>query len=429
PIDPQSAPSGSPKAPEPGPSIAPPAKPGAIPEPDTSCATYSGQITRYLQPEWCALTPASAAARVPPEHKRGTTAMKVGMFAMPMHDPVRPYLQTLREDQEAVRLADRLGYSEFWVGEHFTSKAEQITSPLIFLATMIAETKQIKFGTGVINLPQAHPAVVAGYVALFDQLAEGRFLFGIGPGGLHCDFELFKLTDHAQRPRMMYEGIDMILKMWASDPPYRLSGEFWDVKVEETVERHFGRGDMAKPYQQPHPPIALPVVSPNSPTAAEAGRRGWIAISGSALHERHLPGHWESYAAGSEAAGRRPDPANWRVTRSVLVTESDAEAEDYLALPGTGMAFYMDYFLTLPKARQLLKSRDDMPDSAQTLARAAKDMCIHGSPKRVREKLMAIREASAPFGTLLCLGHDWDRPAMWRRSIELMATQVAPRIP
>ena len=82
--------------------------------------------------------------------------IRLGMFTMPMHHPDRDYTAFLAEDQEAIVLADRLGFSEAYVGEHFSSWSERITSPLIFFATLIPRTTQITFGTGVINLPQMH---------------------------------------------------------------------------------------------------------------------------------------------------------------------------------------------------------------------------------------------------------------------------------
>ena len=76
--------------------------------------------------------------------------MKLGYFMMPLHHIDRDYHETLQEDIEAIVLADELGYSEAWVGEHYSSAVEQITSPLMFHANLINRTKQIKFATGVI---------------------------------------------------------------------------------------------------------------------------------------------------------------------------------------------------------------------------------------------------------------------------------------
>jgi alkanesulfonate monooxygenase SsuD/methylene tetrahydromethanopterin reductase-like flavin-dependent oxidoreductase (luciferase family) len=95
--------------------------------------------------------------------------MDLGLFMMPLHRPGKAWSQALAEDREAIVLADGLGYGEAWIGEHFSSKAEQIPSPMMFLATLIHATRNIRLGTGVVNLPHHHPVVVAAEAALFDQ--------------------------------------------------------------------------------------------------------------------------------------------------------------------------------------------------------------------------------------------------------------------
>ena len=357
--------------------------------------------------------------------------VKLGMFTMPFHHPSRDYTTILEEDREAVILADRLGFTEAYVGEHFSSWSERITSPLIFLASVIDRTRHIRFGTGVINLPQMHPGTVAAYAAMFDHLCRGRFIFGIGPGGLVSDFELFDVGQAELRPQMMLESIDTILTLWAQDPPYRIDGRFWKINVEHHIYPEFKVGWVPRPYQQPHPPIALSLLTPNSSSARTAGERGWIPVSGNFFHRRHLRGHWEKYAEGCEAAGRRPDPDVWRVARSILVTESDSEAEDYLADPDNGLSFYYRFFLfsftNLRKALHMVKPDPAMPDEGVTVDGIKRAITIAGSPARVLEQLVALREETGPFGTLLMTGHDWDQPKLWRRSMELLATEVMPR--
>jgi alkanesulfonate monooxygenase SsuD/methylene tetrahydromethanopterin reductase-like flavin-dependent oxidoreductase (luciferase family) len=357
--------------------------------------------------------------------------VKLGMFTMPFHHPSRDYATILEEDQEAIVLADRLGFSEAFVGEHFSSWSERITSPLIFLATLVGRTRQIRFGTGVINLPQLHPATVAAHAAMFDQLCRGRFIMGIGPGGLVSDLELFEVGQADLRPQMVIESMDIILKLWAQDPPYRIEGRFWKIALERSIYPEFKVGYVPRPYQQPHPPIALSLLTPNSNSARTAGERGWIPVSGNFFHRRYLRGHWERYAEGCERAGRRPDPDIWRVSRSVLVTDTDAEAEDYLADPNNGLSFYYRFFLfsftELRKALFMVKPDLDMPDEAVTVDGIKRGMIIAGNPRRVLDQLVALREEVGHFGTLLMAGHDWDQPKLWRRSMELLATEVMPR--
>jgi alkanesulfonate monooxygenase SsuD/methylene tetrahydromethanopterin reductase-like flavin-dependent oxidoreductase (luciferase family) len=120
-----------------------------------------------------------------------------------------------------------------------------------------------------------------------------------------------------------------------------------------------------------------------------------------------------------------------RVSRSVLVTDTDAEAEDYLAAPDTGLEFYYRFFHFSfshgRKALFMLKPDLEVPDEDVTVDTVKRGLIIAGSPGRVLEQLVALREETGHFGTLLMGGHDWDRPALWRRSMELLATEVMPR--
>ena len=95
---------------------------------------------------------------------------------------------------------------------------------------LIPRTNKLAFGTGVISLPNRHPAIIAGEAAQFDHMSRGRFIFGIGTGSLLSDFELLGNGDPAQRNRMLIESIDMIEKIWSQDPPYDITGEFWSTQ-------------------------------------------------------------------------------------------------------------------------------------------------------------------------------------------------------
>ena len=78
----------------------------------------------------------------------------------------------LREDREAVLLADRLGYVEAFLGEHITDRAEPITSNLMFIASLANDAGNITFGSAAVTLPSYHPAMVAGHVAMIFQMGE-----------------------------------------------------------------------------------------------------------------------------------------------------------------------------------------------------------------------------------------------------------------
>jgi alkanesulfonate monooxygenase SsuD/methylene tetrahydromethanopterin reductase-like flavin-dependent oxidoreductase (luciferase family) len=356
--------------------------------------------------------------------------MRLGLFMMPLHDPRRDYLAVLKEDREAILHAEALGYDEAWVGEHYACKTEPIPDPLQFMATLVPVSTKIRFGTAVLNLPQHHPAQIAGNVAQFDHLCEGRFIMGVGPGGLGTDFELFKTFDK-DRAEMMAESVDMIHRIWASDPPYRLHGKYWDVVVDEQVKHHLGIGPMLKPYQRPHPPLAMSVMSPNSGTARFAGTRGWGMISANFSPSVNVKSHWDAYCAGAAGAGRKPDRANWWVARSMVVTDSDAEARDYLADEACSPSWYYRYLrdnLATYKLLKIFKPDPAMPDEALTWQKCLELMVISGSPKTVLDRLVALVDELGYFGTLLLTQKDWDDKALHKKSMRLLAQEVMPKL-
>ena len=55
-------------------------------------------------------------------------------------------------------------------------------------------------------------------------------------------------------------------------------------------------------------------------------------------------------------------------------------------------------------------------------------LVVAGTPESVADQILAFRNEVGAFGTLLYTGHDWADPALARRSMELMAGEVMPRV-
>jgi alkanesulfonate monooxygenase SsuD/methylene tetrahydromethanopterin reductase-like flavin-dependent oxidoreductase (luciferase family) len=360
----------------------------------------------------------------------GAREMLLGYFTMPLHPPERDYTETLREDRAAVILADKLGYVEAFVGEHVTDRAETITSCLIFIASLIHETRHIKLASGTVNLPNSHPAAIAAQVAMLDHMLEGRFLFGISPGGLRSDAEAFDNLDK-DRTAMFVEAIDMVLKIWSSEPPYDLQGKFWKITTARTLDKEIGQGMIVKPYQQPHPPIVVTVAAPFSQGVAAAGERGWTPISANFLQPNWVASHWPMYETGCKRAGRAALRSDWRVAKSVFVADDEKTAHRYAKEEGGPYRFYYRNLLRklLGNGRpELFKHDRAMPDTAITLDYVVDSLVICGTVNSVVDQLLAFREQIGDFGTLLYAGHDWVEPQLARRSMELMAREVMPRV-
>jgi alkanesulfonate monooxygenase SsuD/methylene tetrahydromethanopterin reductase-like flavin-dependent oxidoreductase (luciferase family) len=356
--------------------------------------------------------------------------MKLGFFTMPIHPLDKDWRQSLREDREAFILADELGFSEAYAGEHATDRAENITSCAMFLATLVGATKQIKLGTGTVNLPNSHPVTVASQIAMLDHLLDGRFIFGISPGGLLSDAEIFGNLD-ADRNAMFLEAINQVLAIWAGEPPYDLKGKYWNIAVHRHLISDIGQGPVAKPLQLPHPPIVVTAVAPFSKGVTEAAARGWEPISANFLMPAWVKSHWPKYVEGCERVGRPADSANWRVAKSIFVADDDKTAREYAtAASGPYRYYYSQLFTKLVKNGriELFKTRRDQPDHEVTLDGICDRLVIYGSPNKVIDQLLAFREEVGDFGTLLYAGKDWADRSLGRRSMVLMAEKVLPAL-
>jgi alkanesulfonate monooxygenase SsuD/methylene tetrahydromethanopterin reductase-like flavin-dependent oxidoreductase (luciferase family) len=356
--------------------------------------------------------------------------VQLGFFTMPIHPLSKDWRVCLAEDREAFVLADELGFVEGYAGEHVTDRAENITSSAMFLATLVDRVKRMRLGTGTVNLPNTHPAAIAAQIAMLDHLLDGRFNFGISPGGLLSDAEVFGNLD-ANRNEMFVEAIDQVLAIWAGEAPYDLQGKYWKISTARTTIPEIGQGSIARPLQRPHPPIIVTAVAPSSQGVAEAAARGWDPISANFLMPQWVKSHWPKYVEGCARAGRPADPKNWRVAKSIFVADDDKTARDYATDPnGPYRYYYSQLFTKLNRGGRtnLFKSHMEQPDNEVTLDAVCEKLVFWGSPERVVDQILAFREEVGDFGTLLLAGKDWKDRELGRRCMVLLAEKVMPKV-
>ncbi|MFP6773018.1 MAG: LLM class flavin-dependent oxidoreductase [Alphaproteobacteria bacterium] len=358
--------------------------------------------------------------------------MQAGLFTMPLHPPGSDFTQTLKADLGQIIALDEMGYSEAWIGEHFTSEWENIPSPELFIAQAIGMTKTIRLGTGVSCMPNHNPFVLACRIAQLDHMAEGRFNWGIGTGSFPGDMQVFgywgeqATVDNGAYTRA---SLDTILQLWADPKPGVYETEWWRFTIPET-EDDIGLRAHVRPYQSPHPPIALAGVSPHSSTLKMAGARGWIPMSINLIPPNLLKTHWDAISAGAQEAGRTADRGAWRVAREIFVAETGAEARRE-ALEGVMARDFEQYFLRLlPKVGmlQLLKNDPDMADSDVTMDYLVDNVFIVGSVDEVAQKLADLKGEIGDFGTLLAMGHEWEPYGAWHQSMALLKNEVLAKV-
>ena len=357
--------------------------------------------------------------------------LKLGMFMMPATLPERSMVQALDWNLEIIRLADRFGYHEAWIGQHLTTPWEPIVSPQQIIARSLGDTQTIKLGTGVEVLYNSHPVRLALELAQLDHMARGRLLFGFGAGGTPTDFQLYGVNPREdQHQAMMREALSIILDCWKEGGPDDFDGAYWQVRKPDYNDRYYWH---VYPYADAESRIAFAGFMPNSGSMRVAGEKGYIPLSFHVAPE-HVGVHWESVMAGAELSGKKPNRQQWRHARDIYVADTEEEARA-AAIQGCMGQFWDRHFRTIAERTNILKlfCGENAPANCEGTAEDLVNLgtWFVGTPEQVTDQIVHQYKVTGGFGTLLQLSYDYadpERRAGWIRSMELLSGTVLPAV-
>ena len=142
-----------------------------------------------------------------------------------------------------------------------------------------------------------------------------------------------------------------------------------------------------------------------------------------------LKQHWEVYAEAAEGAGLTPSRADWVVIRNIMVADTDEAAMDLVVNGEMGRIWRehtIKVFRSLNLLGNLLPGVD--PDDVN-VEKLADQLWLVGSPETVAQKIEAFYEETGGFGTIAGATYDYgERSEEYRRSFELIGTEVMPRV-
>src|SRR5215470_2937295 len=341
--------------------------------------------------------------------------LRFGAFLAP-HHPVgeNPLLQ-FRRDLDLVEHLDRLGYDEFWCGEHHSSGWEMIGSPEMFLAAAGERSKRIKLATGVISLPYHHPFNVAQRMVQLDHMTGGRAIFGSGPGALWSDAHMLGIDPMVQRDRQD-EAIGIIRRLLAGERVTAKSD--WFTLQDAALQ--------LLPLQEEMPFAVASMISPSGMTLA--GKYGIGIISLGSMSTKGLMSlaqQWEFAEDAAKKAGTTVSRANWRVLLSWHVAETREQARRE-AGPGL-MRWHNEYNVgTLMRpGLTAFKSPDEAVDKTAFVEGAVSTI---GTPDDLVKSIKNVMKVSGGVGAIIGFAHDWANIEATRRSWDMVARYVVPEI-
>jgi luciferase family oxidoreductase group 1 len=87
---------------------------------------------------------------------------------------------SLRNSLDLARLADRLGFTRYWVAEHHNLPSIASSAPDIMIGQIAAATRHMRVGSGGVMLPNHAPLMVAERFKVLEALFPGRIDLGLG---------------------------------------------------------------------------------------------------------------------------------------------------------------------------------------------------------------------------------------------------------
>ena len=288
------------------------------------------------------------------------------------HSPAEAIAATI----ELAVAAERLGFGRYWLAEHHGLLGLADPCPEILLTRVAAATSTIRVGTGGIMLPYYSAFKVAEVFRMLETLYPGRIDLGVGraPGG------------------------DMRTAQAMTSGEYRGAPDF-----PQQIQEVIGYATGALPDGHPYRDVVVQPAGTGAPQFWMLGSSDYGGALAAALGLRFTFAHFIT-GQGGDAVTRayreqfRPSATlgvpNAMVAVFVLCAETDAAAEG-LAASIDLRRLQMDLGLNGPIPTLQEAAAYRYTDADRLRIRHHRQRAVIGSPERVREKLLALRERYA----------------------------------
>ena len=342
--------------------------------------------------------------------------MRFGAFLAP-HHPIgeHPTLQ-LQSDLELVTHMDKLGYDEFWCGEHHSTGWEIIASPEIFLAGAAERTQRIKLGTGVISLPYHHPFMVAQRLVQLDHQSRGRLIFGSGPGALPSDAHTMGIDPMVLRDRQD-EAMGIIKRLLNGEDRFSYDSEWFKLR---DAKLHL------RPLQENMEFAVASIVSPSGMTLAGKHQTGVLSIGATVpAGMRALPNQWAFAEESAKLHGNTVNRKDWRLVLNWHIAETREKAREQSK---HGLFRHNNEYSvgTLkPGEGTIYKTPDEAVDDVSS---SQERTAVIGTPDDLIEKINDMIKLTGGFGCVIGFVHDWANRQDTLNSWDLVARYVIPEV-
>jgi F420-dependent oxidoreductase-like protein len=160
-------------------------------------------------------------------------------------------------NMEVIQEADRLGYYAVWTSEAYGSDA------VVPLAWIGAQTKKIKLGTAIMQIPARTPANTAMTVMTLDHLSGGRALLGLGVSGPQV-VEGWHGVAFGKPLRKTREYVSIVRTILAREERLEFDGEYYQVPYKGADASGLGKPLKSIIHGRKDTPIYIAAIGPKN---------------------------------------------------------------------------------------------------------------------------------------------------------------------
>jgi probable F420-dependent oxidoreductase len=246
--------------------------------------------------------------------------VKIG-FSLPNIGPIG----TADALSKVAQRAEALGYSSLWTIERLLYPLKlqrpypgtpdgslpeiyrQVLDPLDSLTYVASQTKTIRLGTSVLDIPYYNPVMLARRLTTIDVLSNGRLCVGLGLGWSKDEMDATG-ADITKRGAVADEFLPLLKTIWTTNP-VEFHGKFFHVPKSYI--------DL-KPIQKPHPPIYMGAFVPAALKRLARLADGWNPVF---LPVSTMTEMFGSIKQLAKEAGRDPSAMSMIIHAGVGLTE------------------------------------------------------------------------------------------------------------
>lgn len=333
-----------------------------------------------------------------------------GLFSMQAHSDLNiGHKDIYRAALEQTKLAEEVGFDSVWLSEHHFLEDGYCPSPLVTAAAMAAATERIRIGTAAMILPLHNPVRVAEDAAVVDNISGGRFDLGVAIGYRKEEFDGFGLSIK-NRPSLIEEGIDVLLKSWA-DGQFSYKGKRFAFENIDVTP---------KPVQKPHIPLYIGAFEESA--IKRAGRLGYPLLIGPGRTLDMIRDTLGWYNEAATEAGHDPSGVPHVLLRETFVSKGEEGAleggEKYIV---NMYKFYLTLGIKIFIRGEQVEGPDD-----PLLDHMAEDRFMIGTPEHIAGEIEKYRREAGIENIACRMVFPQAPPDEISRCIEIFGSEVIP---